>query len=269
MAPEKARLFYNTNMRLCLIHFGLFCLLGGAVSASGVDEARKVASVIRVDRKTGKLVRGTVVTPVVVTPKAVDPAAEARAGSKTQAAARPARFQSASADHLPLSDLVEKTARKYDVDPLLVHAVIQVESGYNPVAISPAGARGLMQLIPSTARRFGVSNVFRVSDNLDGGVRYLRYLLDLFRDDRLAIAAYNAGEAAVMKYNFTIPPYPETINYVYQVGKRWGEARLRERQRQAAETAAAQRQAAQRSEPAYRPVESFVDSNGRLHLKTR
>ncbi len=242
--------------------------MAGTLRASGVEEARKVASVVRVDRKTGKLVRGTVVTPVVVAPKVVTPEAEPRGNARTQSPARPARFQKASADYLPMSELVEKTARKYDVDPLLVHAVIQVESGYNPVAISPAGARGLMQLIPSTARRFGVGDVFRVTDNLEGGVRYLRYLLDLFRDDRLAIAAYNAGEAAVMKYNFNIPPYPETVNYVYQVGKRWGEARLRERQRQAAESAAAQRQA-QNAEPAHRPVESFVDAEGKLHLRTR
>lgn len=255
-------------MRSCLIHFALFCFVAGPLCASGVEEARKVASVVRVDRKTGKLVRGTVVTPVVVAPKVVSPEGEARGNAKTaQTPARPARFQKASADYLPMSELVEKTARKYDVDPLLVHAVIQVESGYNPVAISPAGARGLMQLIPSTARRFGVGDVFRVTENLEGGVRYLRYLLDLFRDDRLAIAAYNAGEAAVMKYNFNIPPYPETVNYVYQVGKRWGEARLRERQRQVAE-GAVQKQA-QNTEPAHRPVESFIDAEGRLHLRTR
>ncbi len=77
---------------------------------------------------------------------------------------------------LPLSELVEQAARKYSVDPLLVHAVIQVESSYNPYAVSPKGAQGLMQLMPATARRFGVSDSFRMAENIDGGVRYLSYL---------------------------------------------------------------------------------------------
>jgi hypothetical protein len=257
-------------MRSCLIHLALGCVFAAFLSASDSEEAHKVSSVIRVDRKTGKLVRGTVVTPVVIAPKVVGEAAEARAAGKLSGTggARAARFEKSGLEGLPLAEVVEQTARKYDVDPLLVHAVIQVESGYNPVAISPAGARGLMQLIPSTARRFGVGNVFKITENLEGGVRYLRYLLDLFApDERLAIAAYNAGEAAVMKYN-GIPPFPETINYVYQVGKRWGEARMREKQRRAAESPSAQLQSPQPQE-IYRPVQSYIDSEGRLYLRTQ
>jgi len=106
------------------------------------------------------------------------------------------------------------------VDPLLVDSVIRVESNYNPLAVSPKGAEGLMQLIPATARRFGVTNSFDVKENIEAGVTYLKYLLDMFGDDRLAVAAYNAGESAVMRYG-DVPPYRETMNYVSRVGKAW------------------------------------------------
>jgi soluble lytic murein transglycosylase-like protein len=96
--------------------------------------------------------------------------------------------------------------------------VIKVESNYNPNAVSSKGALGLMQLIPSTARRFGVDHVFDPVENIQGGARYLKYLVDLYGADNypLVLAAYNAGEAAVAKYN-GIPPFPETQNYVIQV----------------------------------------------------
>jgi soluble lytic murein transglycosylase-like protein len=95
--------------------------------------------------------------------------------------------------------------------------VIKVESNYNPFAISNKGAFGLMQLVPATARRFGVSNVFNPVQNIQGGARYLRYLLDLYEDNYpLALAAYNAGEGAVAKYR-GVPPYKETQNYLILV----------------------------------------------------
>jgi soluble lytic murein transglycosylase-like protein len=97
---------------------------------------------------------------------------------------------------------------------------MQVESNYNANAVSPKGALGIMQLIPATARRFGVWDVFDPLENLEGGARYLRYLLDLYGGDRsLALAAYNAGEGAVKKYG-TIPPYKETQDYLNRVAKR-------------------------------------------------
>jgi soluble lytic murein transglycosylase-like protein len=99
-----------------------------------------------------------------------------------------------------------------------------VESNYNPTAVSPKGAQGLMQLIPATARRFGVSDVFDPADNIQGGAKYLRYLLDLYGGDYpLALAAYNAGEGAVAKYG-TVPPYPETQNYLRLVAHHLREA---------------------------------------------
>lgn len=115
------------------------------------------------------------------------------------------------------TNLIADAASRNQVDEKLVHAVIQAESAYNPSAVSRAGAVGLMQLMPDTARRFGVYNRNDPAQNVNGGTRYLRELLDMFNDVRLAVAAYNAGEGAVMKYNYSIPPYPETQNYVRQV----------------------------------------------------
>ena len=122
--------------------------------------------------------------------------------------------------------MVQQWAPQYSVDPALVMALIAAESNFNPKAVSPKKAQGLMQLIPATARRFGVDNALNPAQNIEGGVKYLKHLLALYSGDvRLALAAYNAGEGAVAKYSGRIPPYPETQNYVYQVGKKLGEAR--------------------------------------------
>jgi hypothetical protein len=112
---------------------------------------------------------------------------------------------------------VNRIATQYRLDPALMHAVISAESSYNPWAVSPKGAMGLMQLMPGTAERFGVANPYDPIANMHGGARYLRWLLDQFNDTRLAVAAYNAGEGAVQKYGNQIPPYPETQTYVVRV----------------------------------------------------
>ncbi|MDL1866319.1 lytic transglycosylase [Betaproteobacteria bacterium PRO4] len=117
--------------------------------------------------------------------------------------------------------LVEKLAPQYDVDPGLVLAVISVESGFNTQAVSPKNAQGLMQLIPATAERFQVRNVFDPEENIKGGMAYLRWLLAFFKGDvALVAAAYNAGEGAVEKYR-GIPPYPETVKYVDKILSRY------------------------------------------------
>lgn len=104
------------------------------------------------------------------------------------------------------------------IDAALLHSVVGVESGYNPKAVSPKGALGLMQLMPDTARRYGVADPLNAAQNLHGGARHLRDLLDRFSDDKtLALAAYNAGAGAVMAHGRRIPPYPETIRYVPKV----------------------------------------------------
>lgn len=116
------------------------------------------------------------------------------------------------------SSLVKDVADLTDLEPALLHAVIQTESAYNPKAISPKGAVGLMQLMPATAKRFGVTDRTDASSNVYGGARYLRHLLRLFNNNlRLALAAYNAGENAVKRYGNQIPPYRETRNYVKKV----------------------------------------------------
>jgi soluble lytic murein transglycosylase-like protein len=110
--------------------------------------------------------------------------------------------------------LIERYASDYNVDPVLVRAVIQVESDFNPQCVSNKGARGLMQLIPETARRYGVRSIFDPAENIRGGVHYLADLMALFNNDvHRALAAYNAGEGAVSRYG-GIPPYEETTTYV-------------------------------------------------------
>jgi soluble lytic murein transglycosylase-like protein len=146
-----------------------------------------------VDTRTGKLVRSVVTN---AQPVAGKPAPQA------------------------LDAAVRQIAAEQSLPPELLHSVIQVESNYNPGAVSPKGAQGLMQLIPETARRFGVSDSFDPVENIQGGAKYLKYLLDLYKGDYpRALAAYNAGEKAVAKYG-GVPPYPETQNYVAQVKKR-------------------------------------------------
>jgi soluble lytic murein transglycosylase-like protein len=119
---------------------------------------------------------------------------------------------------VPYDSQIMDAAEKYNVESHLIRAVIKAESDFNQWAISRKGARGLMQLMPGTAYRYQVNNHFDPWSNIEGGVRYLRYLLDTFKGDlTLALAAYNAGEGAVAKYNNRVPPYQETQSYVKRV----------------------------------------------------
>jgi hypothetical protein len=181
---------------LTRFRFNLVCYL--AVAAAGLlgappDETLRVKTVVRVDARTGKLVRSVVSNAHPVAGKPAPPALDAT---------------------------VRQIAAEQSLPPELLHSVIQVESNYNPSAVSPKGAQGLMQLIPETARRFGVLDSFDPVENIQGGAKYLKYLLDLYQGDYpRALAAYNAGEKAVAKYG-GVPPYAETQNYVAQVQKR-------------------------------------------------
>src|SRR6185369_15949471 len=120
-------------------------------------------------------------------------------------------------------DAVVREARAaYGVDPCLVVAVMAAESGYRRYAVSPKGACGYMQLMPDTARRFGVSDLFDARQNIHAGTRYLRFLLDRFGGSiELALAGYNAGEGAVERYGNRIPPFLETQNYVRTISGRY------------------------------------------------
>ena len=172
-------------------------MVAGLPAADQPDRPPQTLRVVRADPRTGKLVRSVIVTAKVAAPKAAEDAVRPRG----------------------INEAVEAIAATQSLPPGLVHSVIKVESNYNPLAVSSKGAQGLMQLMPATARRFGVANAFDPVDNIQGGTKYLKYLLDLYKGDyNLALAAYNAGEGAVDKYG-AVPPYPETINYLVQVGR--------------------------------------------------
>lgn len=121
-----------------------------------------------------------------------------------------------------VDSLIVESGKRNSVDPLLIYSIMHQESSFKPRAMSYKGARGLMQLMPGTAARFGVTNIWDPKQNIEGGARYMRFLLDLFGGDiKLALAGYNAGEGAVIKYGYQIPPYNETQEYVRRIGRRY------------------------------------------------
>ncbi len=125
--------------------------------------------------------------------------------------------------------IIETAALKYDIPADLVHSIIQTESNYNSQAISPKGAIGLMQLMPETAKEYGVENLYDPKENIEGGVKYLRDLIKLYnKKTNLVLAAYNAGQEAIKKYK-GIPPYPETKNYIEKVMASFNKSTIRAR----------------------------------------
>ncbi|MEW6212132.1 MAG: lytic transglycosylase domain-containing protein [Acidobacteriota bacterium] len=129
-----------------------------------------------------------------------------------------------SSGNAAVDAIVYEAASQTGLDPCLIFSVMRAESGFNPVAVSPKGASGLMQLMPATASRFGVRNIFDARENIHAGSRYLRWLLDRFNGDlRLALAGYNAGEGAVEFYGLRIPPFLETQNYVRIIYARYSQ----------------------------------------------
>jgi soluble lytic murein transglycosylase-like protein len=142
------------------------------------------------------------------------------------------------------SPIIKKTAERHRIDQELVHVVIRAESNYDAFAISSAGAMGLMQLMPATARQYGVNNVFDPVQNIEGGVRYLKDLVRLYDGKtRLVLAAYNAGQEAVRKYK-GIPPYPETKSYIAGIMRSYKKPTV----------------------TAKNPVFKVIDANGKVHL---
>jgi soluble lytic murein transglycosylase-like protein len=117
---------------------------------------------------------------------------------------------------------ITDSAQRNNLDPLLLYSIMHQESSFKRRAISPKGARGLMQLMPGTAARFGVTNIFDPKQNIEGGARYVSFLLNRFNGDlSLTLAGYNAGEGAVDKYGWSIPPYAETQEYVRRISRRY------------------------------------------------
>jgi soluble lytic murein transglycosylase-like protein len=250
ICSRKARGLALGN-KMVYICFTLVMLAASPMRAAEAESSpppKSYKTVVKVDPRTGKLVR-------------------------TQVPLHPP----VSSEAIP--ELVEKTSRAHDVDPLLVDSLIRVESNYNPNAISPKGAEGLMQLMPPTARMLGVNDSFNPAENIEAGVKYLKYLQDLYKDDRLALAAYNAGPGAVDRFK-QVPPYPETQKYVEKVGKKYGEARSAAAQKAAQSQKAGSEKAApspvqasaqapiQVEEEKHPKLEQFVDADGRLHLRT-
>jgi len=232
-------------MRFCLELILGAAFLGNLAAASlpASAVAGRAVWMVKVDTHTGKLVRSLVAGPKTTAPGVGDDAAP------------------------DIHGLVAEAAKNFDVNPLLVDSVIQVESNYNPFAVSPKGAQGLMQLMPGTAQRFGAKDSFDPKQNIEAGVRYLKFLQDTFQDDRLAIAAYNAGEKAVAKYK-DVPPYSETVSYVAKVGKKYGQAK-----RAAASSNETKHEAKNAEEPTAeespRHILAYVDPEGKLHIATR
>ena len=254
-------------MRLCFNLAWAVGLASVALWAAGPLDTetaapRRITTVIHPDLRTGKLVRSVMVTSkpvaqpkvveVVVAPRVVDPVVVASETTKPPAGG--------------IDEAIEQIAAQVSLPPRLIHSVIKVESNYNPFAISPKGAQGLMQLIPSTARRFSVSNVFNPAENIQGGSKYLKYLLDLFGGNyALALAAYNAGEAAVAKYG-GVPPFPETQNYLILVLRQLQEAKKAEVAKQKAIAAVETRPEAE-TKPAAGPnhIQEVVEADGSVH----
>jgi len=236
-------------MRFCLelilgtAVLGTLCVYKAPAASLPTPSPARAVWVVKVDTRTGKLVRTLVASP------------------------------GPSSNTVPdVRGLVADAAKNFDVNPLLVDSVIQVESNYNPFAVSPKGAQGLMQLMPATALRFGVTDSFDPKQNIEAGVRYLKLLQDTFQDDRLAIAAYNAGEKAVAKYK-DVPPYPETVSYIAKVGKKYGQARRSSVNgndtKREAKNAEEPKATPNSSEEAPRHILAYVDPEGKLHIATR
>ena len=181
--------------------------------------------------------------PAPTPPAKLSPAARSRANKRSEAASaspvlssalvQPTLMSNSSAAELSslrgfttgnsqVDGYLVDSGTRHGLDPLLLYSVMHQESSFKSQAISPKGARGLMQLMPGTARRFGVTNIFDPRQNIEGGARYLRFLTDRFNGDlRLVLAGYNAGEGAVEKYGWNVPPYAETQEYVRRISRRY------------------------------------------------
>jgi hypothetical protein len=122
-------------------------------------------------------------------------------------------------DQTPFARLIRAAADRYRMDADLIHCVIAIESNFDPKAVSPKNARGLMQLMPQTATRFGVQDIFDPEENINAGTRYLRQLMDKYNNLNLALAAYNAGPERIDQYGRRVPPYLETMKYVQRIAK--------------------------------------------------
>jgi len=225
-APVIAARQANNFVRYCSI----LVLIAALPMAA---QQGNMTAVVHADAKTGRLVRS-----VVLEPRAVAAGPELKA-------------------------MIDRIANEHGVESELVHSVIRAESNYNPGAVSPKGAKGIMQLIPATARRFGVANSFDAQENVQGGVKYLRFLLDYYHGDYAkVIAAYNAGEGAVDKYK-GIPPFIETENYVSRVARN-----LKAERASGVKMTAKTETSIGNNPETPRPIQTSTGSDGRIYYRT-
>jgi len=231
-------------------------------AADSSAQPRRIESVVHADLRTGKLVRSVIVTPKPVLQQRVDAVVvQPRIVSPLDPAQEPA----AKPGDTNVDAAVKRIAAEQSLSPELLHSVIKVESNYNPYAVSSKGALGIMQLIPSTARRFGVSDVFNPVDNIEGGAKYLKYLLELYGNNyELALAAYNAGEGAVAKHG-GVPPYTETRNYLQLVAGQLKKQRASSIK--SAPLAGDKPKEAKPDQPNH--IEKIVESDGRVRYVTQ
>jgi soluble lytic murein transglycosylase-like protein len=207
--------------------------------SDGVRVARpEVPKAVRPSKKLKRLTARHV--------SATKPAAARHAEAPTTAALNPSHAPAGSLDGFSTGDaqvdsMIVESGRRHGVDPVLIYAIMHRESAFKKRALSHKGASGLMQLMPATARRFGVRNIWDPRENINAGARYMRFLLDTFGGDvRLALAGYNAGEGAVMKYGYRVPPYSETQEYVRRITQRYALMRDPETARRAPSISRAQ-----------------------------
>lgn len=286
LASKQSQDLPKTAVAVSVVRVGKNGHLVRALEAPGPANAKGTVQVTS-DLRTRAMIRQTVrraeIPAATATPAAARPPAQTLHASPQSHAASPITIPASTASPADVAQLIDETASAYAVDPLLVRSVMGVESNFNPQAVSPKGAQGLMQLIPATARRFGVSDPFDVRQNIEGGVKYLHYLQGLFPGDlRLSLAAYNAGEGAVTRFG-DVPPYPETVDYVAKVKQRYNQAQQgrngdsHSAANGTSTTAAGQLNPAQPSGAAtdasaavpVRHIEQYTDSEGRLYLRTR
>jgi len=192
------------------VPLGLLILMSPVLEAGAVslESSRVRRYEVREDAETGRLTR---VTSLVKRSKRASGGSAGVAGKVVQ-----------GREVLDVDSLVQDAGLRHNVEPGLIHAVIRQESNYNVFAVSVKGACGLMQLMPGTALRFGVDDIFDPAENVEGGVKYLRFLMDRYEGDRIrTLAAYNAGEGAVDQYG-GVPPYRETEDYVERIRQWYG-----------------------------------------------
>ena len=214
--PQSAPRNPHSRLRSRILH-GVFVSLAIALFC-----ARAQADVYRIESANGVTIFTNIPTnqeKKLIREEKLKPVMTGAPSAATAAALPRQPFYLTSAEHRTrYAEHIRAAARASNVEPALIRAVISAESGYNPSARSAAGAVGLMQLMPETARRYGVTNRLDPVQSIQGGTRYLGDLLAMFNNDlHLAVAAYNAGEKAVMNSGNKIPPYRETVDYVPRV----------------------------------------------------